>query len=184
MGLFHVNPLFQPSDGGLRVLIIGNSGSGKSTLANLIAAQAWCQVTSMDSIYWEHQASLRKRGQADAIAMACDKAAASNWVFEGVFGWLADCVAPRATALVWLDLPWEDCRAGLLARGPQSGEDAKEFAGLVNWAEAYWTRGSGSSQAGHARIYAAFAGAKVICRTRSQVGTLLERVSCGCQPGR
>ena len=146
--VFHVNPLLQLRDGERRILIIGNSGSGKSTLADRVAARTGCEVTSMDSIYWEHQALLRKRGQADALAMMREVGLTSDWVVEGVFGWLADCIAPRATVLVWLDLPWDDCRAGLLARGPQFGEDAAEFAGLLVWAEAYWTRGSEERRVG------------------------------------
>jgi len=28
------------------------------------------------------------------------------WIIEGVYGWLAEVALPRATALIWLDLPW------------------------------------------------------------------------------
>ena len=31
---------------------------------------------------------------------------------EGVYGWLAEVAVPRATALIWLDIPWDVCREG------------------------------------------------------------------------
>lgn len=138
-------------------------------MAACVAARLACSVTSLDSIYWQHQASLRKRGQADAVAKAREVAQRPEWVIEGVFGWLADVVAPEATALVWLDMPWQECRAGLVTRGPQFGESEAEFAGLLIWAEAYWTRSTGSSHAGHARIFAEFPRTKMALRSRTKM---------------
>lgn len=173
-----MNP-FSESGGGdalrMRVLIVGNSGSGKSTLAKVIAERLGCTVTPMDSVYWIDQAALRKRGHHDAIATAVDVAENPVWVVEGVFGWIADVAAARATALVWLDMPWEVCRANLISRGPQAGESAEEFAGLLVWAEAYWTRTTGSSRAGHSRIFDEFTGRKFVLKSGSDVSTITDR---------
>ena len=65
-----------------------------------------------------------------------DLAATQRWVIEGVYGWLAEVAVPRATALMWLDVSWDVCREGLLARGLRCGGTEADFAELLRWAEA------------------------------------------------
>lgn len=149
-----------------RTVIIGNSGSGKSTLAAKIAAAAGAQHICLDEIYWVDQTVLRKRGQAQALELARAISHDPSWVIEGVFGWLVDVVLPRATTLIWLELPWSDCEAGLLERGPVFGADEIEFNGLLSWAHLYGERQSSSSHAGHGRIFEAFSGRKLKLKTR------------------
>ena len=88
---------------------------------------------------------------------------------EGVYGWLARVALPRATALIWLDLPWEDCRAGLMGRGLRRGMTNGDYATLVNWAADYWTRDNANSYRGHLRLFEAFAGPKLRFMSRSKV---------------
>ena len=152
-----------------RTIIIGNSGSGKSTLAAKISAALAIPHVGLDEIYWIDQTFLKKRGQAEALEMAQRVALAPAWVIEGVFGWLVDVVSPRATLLVWLDLPWGDCEAGLLERGPVYGSDAVEFKGLLAWAHLYGERQTSSSRAGHGKIFDAFTGQKLKLETRAKV---------------
>jgi energy-coupling factor transporter ATP-binding protein EcfA2 len=154
-----------------RTIIIGNSGSGKSTLAARVAASANCAAIHLDDIYWEDQRLLRKRSAVPAKLMAAAAAREPCWVIEGVFGWLIDVVAPRATALIWLDLPWSDCETGLLARGPTHAATADEFQDLLVWSGQYWTRQTPSSHSGHARIFNAFPGEKVRLQSRRDVET-------------
>jgi adenylate kinase family enzyme len=152
-----------------RIIIIGNSGSGKSTLAAQIAGALAVRHVGLDEIYWIDQTFLKKRGQAEALGMVREVARAPAWVIEGVFGWLVDVVSPRATLFVWLDLPWEDCEAGLLKRGPVYGADASEFNGLLAWAQLYCERKTSSSRAGHRKIFDAFQGPKLKLGTRAEV---------------
>lgn len=161
-----------------RTVIIGNSGSGKSTLAGSVAAFAGSQVVNLDTIYWIDQLKLAKRGAVAAKAMVVDSAAADRWVIEGVYGWLIDTIAARATQLIWLDLPWSECEAGLLARGPM-GVDAAEFQGLLDWARDYPVRQTPSSHMGHAAIYHAFTGPKCILASRAEVATFATRLVVG-----
>jgi adenylate kinase family enzyme len=156
-----------------RTLIIGNSGSGKSTLADQISSASRCPHVRLDDIYWIDPLLLRKRGAVAAQNLLAVTVAQPSWVVEGVFGWLIDRAVPRATRLIWLDPPWEDCRAGLMARGP-CGVSDEEFTGLRVWAEAYWTRQSSSSHAAHQRIFDAFAGEKVRIGSRDMVSVLTE----------
>jgi len=80
---------------------------------------------------------------------AADLAATQRWVIEGVYGWLAEVAVPRATAFMWLDVPWDVCREGLLARGRRCGGTEADFAELLRWAEAYRDRQTPTSLKGH-----------------------------------
>ncbi|MEQ1697778.1 MAG: hypothetical protein ABL901_18255 [Hyphomicrobiaceae bacterium] len=152
-----------------RTIIVGNSGSGKSTLAARIAAATGVPHIGLDEIYWIDQSFLRKRGQAEALQMMRAAGRTPGWVIEGVFGWLVDVVSPCATTLVWLDLPWDACEAGLLERGPVWGSDEAEFNQLLVWAHLYWERQTSSSHAGHEKIFDDFAGRKLRLQSREDV---------------
>lgn len=152
-----------------RTVIFGNGGSGKSTLASALARVAGVPPVDLDRIHWEDEGYGRKRDEEIAKRLALAEAAKPRWIIEGVYGWLADVALPRATALLWLDLPWDECRAGLLARGPRRGADAGAFAELLAWSEAYCTRTTSSSLSGHAARYDAFAGAKWRLTSRGAV---------------
>ena len=159
-----------------RNLIIGNSGSGKSRLAARMATKTNCAHVTLDDFYWIDQLALKKRGAVAAKQLTVEIASQDRWVIEGVYGWLIDVAAPRATAMLWLDLPWSDCKAGLEARGPCGVSDA-EFAGLLDWAERYWSRQTSSSQAAHTRIFAAFPGSKLALTSRAEVAGFEERLA-------
>jgi adenylate kinase family enzyme len=157
-----------------RAVVIGNSGSGKSTLAQRLATLAGVPAIDLDTLRWDGNGYGVKREEAVARALVRDAAAAPRWVIEGVFGWLAQEAMPRATALVWLDLPWSVCRDSLLARGQRRGGTEADFAELLTWAEAYWHRRTSSSAAGHLQLFESFVGAKRRVRDRSEIGPFLE----------
>ena len=154
-----------------RTVIIGNSGCGKSTLAEAIANLANIPAIDLDRLHWEDGSYGRKRDEDVARQSVLDISAQPRWIIEGVFGWLAEMALPRATSLIWLDLPWSVCRDGLL-RGA-TDHDAAE---LMNWAEAYWTRQTPSSFAGHLGMFDAFSGTKLRLESREQIARLLENL--------
>lgn len=160
---------------GLRTLIIGNSGSGKTTLARCLAGVFQVPAVDLDRVHWTgwDGGIGHKRDEGIARQMAGEEAAKPRWVIEGVYGWLAEAVMPRAVALIWLDVPWGECRDGLVARGPWAGVDAAGFAEFLTWAEAYATRQTSTSFDGHARIFAAFAGHKMRLGNRSAVNAFM-----------
>jgi adenylate kinase family enzyme len=151
-----------------RTLIIGNSGSGKSTLANRVATYAKCSSVDLDTIHWEDLALGVKRDEELSKQLTASIAAEVQWVIEGVYGWLADVAAPRTTALIWLNLPWEECKAGLEQRGPRRGATELQFNELMGWAERYWSRQTPSSFIGHSKIYDRFPGSKVALKSRAE----------------
>lgn len=153
-----------------RTVIIGNCGSGKSVFAGSLAALTHIPATDLDSLHWEHDGY--KRDEESAKRLVREAGAAPRWIIEGVFGWLAEIAIPRATALIWLDLPWSVCREGLLARGQRGGNEAG-FADLLAWSAAYWDRKTSSSFEGHYRLFESFAGIKLRLRDRGEVRQLL-----------
>jgi hypothetical protein len=167
--------LAMPNDCFHRTIIIGNSGAGKTTLATRLAQLTGGRHVALDDIYWDGPAGLIKRVEPAAKQMTAAAAEGPNWVIEGVFGWLVDVASPRATALIWLDLPWADCKAGLEARGPGRSPSPEEYAALLGWAEQYWSRQSSSSAAGHAEIFDTFAGHKRALRSRAEVAAFAAR---------
>ena len=156
-----------------RTLIIGNSGSGKSTLAQELAAFTEAPAIDLDIFHWESDGYGVKRDEDASRQMVQTAATEARWVIEGVFGWLAEVAVPRATALIWLDMPWNICRAGLLARGPRRGGTDADHQALLTWAEAYWTRKTSSSFAGHQTIFENFSTTKYHLHDRTEVSRLL-----------
>jgi adenylate kinase family enzyme len=166
----------------LRTLIIGNSGSGKSSLAEGIAALIHAPVFDLDFIHWKGDGYGAKQDEDVARQKVADVAATEHWVIEGVYGWLAEVAAPRATALIWLDIPWDVCREGLLARGQRRGATEATFAELLKWAEAYWDRQTPASLKGHQRLFEAFSAAKVRIRARKDADQFLADLTAYTNP--
>ena len=150
-----------------RWVVTGNSGSGKSALAAAIGDALRLPTYDLDVVHWHLDG--RKRAEAQAKVRVAEIAAGTTWVIEGVYGWLADIALVRATTLVWLDLPWAECRDGLLARGLRRGMTANDQDALLAWAEAYWTRTTPSSFAGHERLFRTFEGSKAHLRARAEI---------------
>ena len=159
-----------------RTVVIGNSGSGKGTLAEAIANLVHIPAIDLDLLHWEEGGYGLKRNEDVARKMVLDISDQPRWIIEGVFGWLADVALPKATALIWLDFPWSLCRAGLLARGLRRRATSQDAAELMKWAEAYWTRQTPSSFAGHSKMFNDFSGAKLRLESREQAAQLLENL--------
>jgi hypothetical protein len=153
----------------MRLVIVGNSGAGKSRLAESVGAALHLPTHDLDLYHWEENG--RKRDEIEAKALIAEVAANTMWIIEGVYGWLAEIALTRAMALVWLDLPWIECREGLLQRGLRHGMTLGDQEALLAWAGAYWARTTPSSFAGHAQLYNAFGGDKVRLQTRAEVST-------------
>jgi hypothetical protein len=165
---------------GQRTVVIGNSGSGKTTLARALAGHFGIPAVDLDRIHWKGAVG-NKRDEAIARQMTRDEAARPRWVIEGVYGWLAEAAVPNARALIWLDLPWSECRAGLVERGPWPGVDEAGFSEFLAWAEAYGIRQTSTSLAGHTRIFTSFSGQKLRLDGRAAVDIFIKGLT-GRQP--
>ena len=162
-----------------RILVIGNVGAGKSWLARRLSERLGVARTPMDRYNWESGGHYVQRPRAAVLADILAVAGEERWILEGVYGWIAAALAPRATCLLWLDLPWEICRLGLLERGPENvaqiGLSAAErqLDELITWAEGYSAREDETSWQGHRRIFDCFGGEKQRFVERAEVAAWL-----------
>lgn len=158
-----------------RILVLGASGSGKSTLAARLGELKQTPVFDLDAFHGDGAGYARRREPSEARALVSGGALQERWIIEGVFGWLAELAVPRVKTLIWLDLPGEACREGLLERGKRGGATQAEFDELLARAEQYWRRPTSSSYYGHARIFADFPGVKFRLCSRDEIMFFLER---------
>jgi adenylate kinase family enzyme len=159
-----------------RTVVVGNGGSGKSWLAERLAGALSTSAVDLDEIHWLPGGFNARREPATAIEMVRAKAAEDQWVIEGVYGWLANAALPRATALIWLDVPIEECIANVKARGLRRGGDEAAFAALIDWIADYAVRTNANSRVAHERAFDAFAGRRAKITSRTEMAELLTNV--------
>ena len=159
-----------------RTLILGNSGSGKSWLSARLAEARGVDAIDLDSIHWEPGGYNAPREKRLAISMVRQMAARPAWVIEGVYGWLAQEAGPRATALIWLDIPVGECIGNLRRREVRDGEDEASLEALLAWAADYPHRRTSSSFAGHERLFATFPRLKLRLASRRDVDHCLAEI--------
>jgi hypothetical protein len=157
-----------------RTVIVGNGGSGKSWLAGRLGAALSAPAVDLDEIHWLPGGFNARREPAAAIEMVQAKAAEDRWVIEGVYGWLANAALPRATSLIWVDVPIEECIANAKARGLRRGGDEDAFAALIAFIGDYATRTNANSRTAHEQAFSAFANNKVRVATRADMAKLLD----------
>lgn len=154
---------------------MGNCGSGKSWFSEKLSKRLGITSTDLDNIHWELNGYNLAREKTFAKEMVNQAAAAEQWIIEGVYGWLAQETAPRATVLFWLDLPVDECLRNLRRRGIRRGEDEASFTHLINWAKEYSFRETSSSQIGHNQIFTAFSGYKFRFFSRQDLSNFLSK---------
>jgi adenylate kinase family enzyme len=88
----------------LRVSVVGTSCSGKTTLARKIAEANGIPHVELDAIYWRAD---WKPLPVEEFRRAVEvQVAADEWVVDGNYSKVRDLIWPRATHLVWLNLPF------------------------------------------------------------------------------
>lgn len=87
-----------------RVSVVGTSGSGKSTLARSLAEAAGVPHVELDALHWEP--GWRPADPGVFRARVEQAVAGPRWVCDGNYSAVRDLVWKRATAIVWLDLPF------------------------------------------------------------------------------
>jgi len=90
-----------------RILVIGSPGAGKSTLARRLAERLDLPLTHLDREYFGPGWSMPSRDEWRERVKAL--AARPEWVMDGNYASTFDIRVPRATDIVWLDIPRWRC---------------------------------------------------------------------------
>lgn len=90
-----------------RIAIVGSSGAGKSTLARQLAGALESPHILLDDLGlgpdWQMRPVEDFRADVDRVT------AQPTWIADGNWRPVRDLVLPRATAILWLDLPIATC---------------------------------------------------------------------------
>jgi|SRR5690349_19229106 len=90
-----------------RILVIGSPGSGKSTLAKRLSRRLGLPLINLDREYFGPAWTEPKRPiWRERVARLV---AGQHWVMDGNYRSTFDLRVPRATVIVWLDLPRWRC---------------------------------------------------------------------------
>lgn len=89
---------------GPRIVVIGMSGAGKSTLARGLAAALGVPHVELDALFWGPGWEPHPPSQFRAAVR--EAAAGPAWVADGNYSSVREILWPRATAIVWLNLPF------------------------------------------------------------------------------
>jgi adenylate kinase family enzyme len=97
-----------------RILVIGSPGAGKSTLAQGLSERLNLPLIHLDREYFGPGWTVPPRSEWRERVKAL--AARPEWVMDGNYSSTFDIRVPRATDIVWLDLPRWRCALGVLWR--------------------------------------------------------------------
>ncbi|MFH2047464.1 MAG: AAA family ATPase [Pseudomonadota bacterium] len=163
-----------------KIIIIGNSGSGKTWLGKKLASVLGISHISLDNIFWEPGGYNRKRDDFDVEADIKRIQSYESWIAEGVFGHLIEPLTVFADTLIYINLPWCECKNNLLNRGSESSmqldprKAEENFQSLFEWASAYETRDSKASKRYHSFLFESFSGQKHMVSNRDEFDRLIE----------
>ncbi|MCG7393859.1 AAA family ATPase [Microvirga sp. ACRRW] len=97
-----------------RILVIGCPGAGKSTLARQLSERLGLPLIHLDREYFGPGWSTPARSEwRERVTVLASRPA---WVMDGNYASTFDIRVPRATDIVWLDLPRWRCALSVLWR--------------------------------------------------------------------
>lgn len=86
-----------------RIVVIGDSGSGKSSTGEELARRLGFPFVELDELFWS--SNWCPKPTEDFRALVEERTRGDHWVVAGNYSGVRDILWPRATAIVWLNLP-------------------------------------------------------------------------------
>jgi len=86
-----------------RCIIVGSSCSGKSTLARKLSLRLGLTHLELDEFYWLEGWQPRK--EDDFRSLVIEGLPDDKWIIDGNYSVIRQDIWPRATTLIWLNLP-------------------------------------------------------------------------------
>lgn len=150
-----------------KILIFGNSGSGKSTLAKRLCQTEALAHLDLDTLAW--QATMPPQRQPIVQSQAAINHftdSHENWVIEGCYSDLLELLLDKATEIVFMDLPIEQCINNAKNRPwephkyPSPADQDANLDMLIQWIRQYENRQDCFSRQAHRMLYHRFSGIK------------------------
>jgi adenylate kinase family enzyme len=98
-----------------RTLVMGCSGSGKSTFARALAQRTGLPLVHLDQEYWS-PGWVERYALPDWLDRVAELAQGERWIIDGNYSNSLPLRLPRATAVLWLDLPRWLCLSSTILR--------------------------------------------------------------------
>lgn len=164
-----------------RIVVFGNSGSGKSTLAHQLSRSFGLEHLDLDSIAWKPELPPVRRPFAESAAdLETFFEAHPSWVVEGCYADLVAEAARHSTEMVFLNPPIDVCLANCRDRPWEPHKYSSEAAQsrnlqmLLEWVQAYTSRGDEFSLKRHREVFDSFGGAKHELRSNEEARRFAE----------
>jgi len=94
----------EPDLRGQRIVIVGSSCAGKSSLAAELSALLAIPRIELDELYWGPDWNPKSGTEFRRLLAAATEGEA--WVADGNYGTVRPLLWPRATMIIWLNLPF------------------------------------------------------------------------------
>lgn len=160
-----------------KVIIFGNSASGKSTLAKHLCSSEKLAHFDLDTIAWKPTSPPERKALEESLREVENFVASnSSWVIEGCYSDLIGFVLPKATEIIYMDLPIEVCIANAKKRPWESHKyKSKEVQDenlpmLIEWISQYESRNDTFSRSAHLGLLERFSGKRTVY-SRNEIGT-------------
>jgi len=88
----------------MRAIVIGTSCSGKTTVARRISEVCGIPHIELDALFWGPNWTESPRDEF--LERVKSEVTANKWVLDGNYGYTRELTWPRATHLLWLNLPF------------------------------------------------------------------------------
>ncbi|MBU2865219.1 AAA family ATPase [Reinekea forsetii] len=149
------------------IVVFGNSGSGKSSLAKNLAEKYQLTHLDLDTVAWQPiMPPKRKTIEESENQINGFIESSPNWVIEGCYSDLLELVMPKASEIIFLNLPISKCIENARNRPwephkyeSKAAQDAN-LDMLISWITDYNNRTDTFSKVAHEKLYRDFNGKK------------------------